>query len=146
MKEGGARGVLAKKLGETAVEVARIFDDEEKSSRKLFGFAKRNAGAQKKIDEKWRGDGEEKSVQTEHLYELNEGQRMAVREIFETAFVAKRWRFMGLNFLRGISFGLGTFLGGTIVVALVVWILTQTVDIFPWARDFTQHLIDSLRK
>ena len=77
---------------------------------------------------------------------LTETQRRAVRELFESIYVVHKWRMVRINFLRGIAFGLGTFIGGTIVIALVIWILSQTVDLFPWARDFTQHLIDSLQR
>ncbi len=77
---------------------------------------------------------------------LSDGQREEITELFESVYVHNKWRIVRMNFLRGIAFGLGTFLGGTIIVAIVVWILSQTVDLFPWARDFTQSLIDSLRK
>ncbi|MCL2038259.1 DUF5665 domain-containing protein [Candidatus Saccharibacteria bacterium] len=76
--------------------------------------------------------------------DLNERQRSAVRELFETVYMTRKWHIFGMNFLRGIAFGLGTFIGGTIVVALVVWILTRTVDIFPWAYDFVERMLDTL--
>jgi hypothetical protein len=78
--------------------------------------------------------------------DLTDDQREMIRDTFENVYVANRWRIVRMNFLRGVAFGLGTFLGGTIVVAIVVWFLTQTVDLFPWARDFTERIIDSLDK
>ena len=77
---------------------------------------------------------------------LNDDKRQEIRELFESVYVANKWRIVQMNFLRGVAFGLGTFIGGTIVVALVVWILAHTVDLFPWARDFTERLIDSIQK
>ncbi len=77
---------------------------------------------------------------------LNDGELEQIREVFENVYVVNKWRIIRINFLRGIAFGLGTFIGGTIVVAIVVWFLSQTVDVFPWATDFTQQLIDSLQK
>jgi hypothetical protein len=77
---------------------------------------------------------------------LSDAQRDQIRELFENIYVTKKWQMIGLNFLRGIAFGLGTFLGGTIVIAIVIWILAQTIDVFPWAHDFTQKLINSLSK
>lgn len=48
------------------------------------------------------------------------------------------------NFLRGIAFGLGTFIGGTIVVAVVVWTLSKTVNLFPPIKNFTEQLINEI--
>jgi hypothetical protein len=77
---------------------------------------------------------------------LSSGEREEIRELFEDVYISNKWRIMRMNFLRGIFFGLGTFLGGTIVVAVVIWVLSQTVDLFPWAQDFTERLINSLQK
>jgi hypothetical protein len=77
---------------------------------------------------------------------LTEAERADIVELFENVYVENRKKILTTNFLRGIFFGLGTFLGGTIVVALVVRFLTKTVDLFPWARDFTERLINSLQK
>jgi hypothetical protein len=77
---------------------------------------------------------------------LTKAQREEISALFEDVYVVNRWRIIRMNFLRGIFFGLGAFLGGTIVVAIVIWLLTQTVDLFPWAHDFTERLIDSLKK
>ena len=41
-----------------------------------------------------------------------------------------------MNFLRGIFFGLGSVLGGTIVVALIIWILSLLAGVFPPLADF----------
>jgi len=73
---------------------------------------------------------------------LSDVQRDAVREVFENVYIANKWRIVRVNFLRGIAFGLGTFLGGTIVVAILIWILSQTVDIFPPL----QRVVESLQK
>jgi hypothetical protein len=72
-------------------------------------------------------------------------QQAAIRDLFESVYLKNRARVIGTNFLRGIAFGFGSLVGGTIVVAILVWILTQTVDLFPPIRDFIQQLIDSLK-
>jgi hypothetical protein len=77
---------------------------------------------------------------------LTVDQRNGLREILEDVYVLNKWKIIRMNFLRGMAFGLGTFLGGTIVVAILVWILSQTIDLFPPIRDFTERLIDSLQK
>jgi len=77
---------------------------------------------------------------------LTDGQREEIRGLLEEVYTVNKWRIARMNFLRGIFFGLGTFLGGTIIVALVIWLLSQTVDLFPWAYDFTEKLINALEK
>ncbi|MCL2451669.1 DUF5665 domain-containing protein [Candidatus Saccharibacteria bacterium] len=75
---------------------------------------------------------------------LTSAQRDGLRALFEDVYVANRWHFARVNFLRGIFFGFGVFIGGTVIVAIVVWFLAQTVDLFPWAQDFTERLINSV--
>lgn len=77
---------------------------------------------------------------------LNEAQRADFRQLIEDVYLNNNRKVLKINFLRGVAFGFGTFLGGTIVVAIAIWILSQTIDLFPWARDFTERLIDSLNK
>jgi hypothetical protein len=48
------------------------------------------------------------------------------------------------NFTRGIFFGFGTLLGGTLLVAFVVWVLGQFVG-FPYVGDYLKHIIDALQ-
>ena len=51
------------------------------------------------------------------------------------------WRQMMHNFLRGLVFGLGSVLGGTVVVAFVLYLLAH-VDFIPivgeWAARITE--------
>ena len=77
---------------------------------------------------------------------LTDKQRDQIRDLFENIYMTNKWRIVQVNFLRGLAFGLGTFLGGTIVVAILVWLLSQTIDIFPPVRDFIERIIQSLQK
>lgn len=55
-----------------------------------------------------------------------------------------RKRIYKVNFVRGIFFGVGSALGGTLVLALVVWILSLFVN-FPVIGDAfedAQHSIE----
>lgn len=71
---------------------------------------------------------------------FSEQQRSDIENV-EDVYVANRWTIIRMNFIRGIFFGLGTFLGGTIVVAVVVYVLSQ-VHFLP----YTQEIIDALQK
>lgn len=38
---------------------------------------------------------------------------------------SSNWRFIMYSFFRGVLYGFGIVIGGTIVVALLIWILSQ---------------------
>lgn len=64
----------------------------------------------------------------------NNAEREARRQVIEELFYdfnANRHRVYLTNFTRGIFFGFGTVLGGTVVVAVIVWILAQFAGWFP---------------
>ena len=46
-----------------------------------------------------------------------------------------------MNFIRGIFFGLGSVLGGTILVALFVWLLNAIGLLVPSLADFIDSII-----
>lgn len=49
-----------------------------------------------------------------------------------------------MNFVRGIFFGLGSVLGGTVVVALIVWLLALFSD--TWLGPLVQNIVDTVRQ
>lgn len=57
------------------------------------------------------------------------GARASVIEELFYDFNRSRVEIYKMNFVRGIFFGLGSVLGGTIVIALVVWVLGFFVSI-----------------
>ena len=57
-----------------------------------------------------------------------------------------RGRVYKVNFFRGIFFGLGTFLGGTVIVAIVVFILTWLSSLLPHDVTLIDWLLSVLRK
>lgn len=72
----------------------------------------------------------------------------AHREAIDTLFddmYSKRHRVYRLNFWRGVFFGLGSALGGTLVLALVIWGLSFFID-FPVIGDWINNLVESLPK
>ena len=52
----------------------------------------------------------------------------ALEEVYLIGYANPR-RFLWFSFLRGIVYGLGIFIGGTIVVAIVISVLTQFNDV-----------------
>ncbi|USN97032.1 MAG: hypothetical protein H6797_02465 [Candidatus Nomurabacteria bacterium] len=81
------------------------------------------------------------------LHKATRDQRMGARralleELFND-FYDDRRHIYRMNFFRGIFFGLGSVLGGTVVVALVVWLLSLFVQI-PGIGDAAQQAQSTL--
>lgn len=70
------------------------------------------------------------------------GARRAILEDLFYDFNSSRKQVFAMNFFRGIFFGLGSVLGGTIVIALIVWILSLLADIPGGLGDFIQYIVD----
>lgn len=51
----------------------------------------------------------------------------AIEEVYLIGYANPR-RFLWFNFLRGIVYGLGIFIGGTIIVAIVIGVLGKFDD------------------
>lgn len=80
-------------------------------------------------------------------------QEMAARktlleELFRD-FHTNRFQVYKMNFIRGLAFGFGSVLGGTVVIALLIWILTLLSDTIPFLSDFfnaIQQLLQTARE
>lgn len=75
-------------------------------------------------------------------------QRMAARrtvieELFNDYYDDRRNVYI-MNFVRGIFFGLGSVIGATVVVALVVWIMSFFVQL-PWVGDTIEQTQSELQ-
>ncbi len=55
--------------------------------------------------------------------EVKAAPRTMLEELFED-YYKNRHRLYVMNLIRGVFFGFGTVVGGTIVVALVLWVLS----------------------
>lgn len=51
-----------------------------------------------------------------------------------------------MNFVRGIFFGFGSVLGGTVLITLLAWLLGQFVNVFPPLGDFVNGVIDAMKQ
>lgn len=73
------------------------------------------------------------------------GAREAVLEDLFNDFNRNRFTIYRFNFFRGIFFGLGSVLGATIVVALLIWILSMLGHVFPPLGHFFYDIVTTLR-
>ena len=74
------------------------------------------------------------------------GARQTVLEELFNDFNRGRFTIYKFNFFRGIAFGLGSVLGGTVVLALLVWLLNLTGHLIPGVADFVNSVVDVMQK
>jgi hypothetical protein len=66
----------------------------------------------------------------------------SLESVVESGYINK-WRLYRMSFTRGIFVGLGTVLGGTILVAFILWILTIFTEI-PFLGDVADKIRQSV--
>lgn len=71
------------------------------------------------------------------------GARRAVLEDLFYDFNSSRAQIYRTNFVRGLFFGLGSVLGGTVLIALLAWFLTFFVSI-PGVGDTFKEVQNSI--
>lgn len=74
------------------------------------------------------------------------GARRAVLEDLFYDFNKSRVQIYKMNFFRGIFFGFGSVIGGTLVIALLIWVLTWLADIPGGIGDFIQYIVDTVQQ
>lgn len=72
------------------------------------------------------------------------GARQSLIEDLFYDFNRSRTQVYWMNFVRGIFFGLGSVLGGTVIIALLVWLLSFAVE-WPWVGDVVEQVQGSLQ-
>jgi hypothetical protein len=74
------------------------------------------------------------------------GARKAILEDLFYDFHKSRRQVYFMNFTRGIFFGVGSVLGGTVVIALVLWLLNLLVDIPGGIGNFVQFVVNTVQQ
>lgn len=94
----------------------------------------------KKADTKTKSAAE-KMVHDERM----NARRGMLEEIFNDMYNDRRNIYI-MNFIRGIMFGMGSVIGGTLLIALAITVLSQFVDWFPVLGDFINGILDAMRR
>lgn len=68
------------------------------------------------------------------------GSRRAILEDLFYDFHRARKEVYLMNFIRGIFFGVGSTLGATVVLALIVWLLSQFTGVFPELNEIVKTM------
>lgn len=74
------------------------------------------------------------------------GARVAILEDLFNDFYRNRTQVYWMNFVRGIFFGLGSALGATVLIALIVGLLNIFTDLPGGIGDFVQQIIDAMNR
>lgn len=74
------------------------------------------------------------------------GARRALIEDLFYDFNRSRHHVYWMNFVRGIFFGVGSIIGGTIVIAIIIWLLSLLVDLPGGIGSFVQYIVDLVQK
>ena len=73
------------------------------------------------------------------------GSRRAILEDLFYDFHSSRKQVFAMNFIRGIFFGVGSALGATIVIGLLLWLLSFFVDLPGGVGNFVQYIVDTVK-
>jgi len=74
-------------------------------------------------------------------------ERRARHQLLEELFYdfhTNRYHVYWMNFLRGLCFGFGTLLGGTVLVAILIWFLGQ-FDSLPYIGEYIRNIINAVK-
>lgn len=75
----------------------------------------------------------------------NGSRKQIIEELFYD-FNRSRVQIYKINFVRGVCFGFGTVLGGTVVVAFIIWLLVQLAGWFPSIGQYIYQIIQAMQK
>lgn len=73
-----------------------------------------------------------------------DGARRAILEDLFFDFNKSKSQVFWMNFFRGVFFGVGSVLGGTLIIALVLSLLSLLADIPGGIGDFIQYIVNTV--
>lgn len=68
-----------------------------------------------------------------------------IEELFND-FNRSRHQVYWMNFTRGLFFGFGTILGGTLLIAILIWLLGQFAGWFPFIGEYIHNIIIAIQR
>lgn len=86
-----------------------------------------------------------KKVKPDKEKKEHEARKQILEELFYD-FNKSELQVYRVNFFRGIFLGFGTVLGGTLLVAIIIWVLGQFANLFPMVSDYINAVTHTLQK
>lgn len=74
-----------------------------------------------------------------------EGARKSALEDLFYDFNRSRVQIYKMNLFRGIFFGAGSVIGGTVVIAILVWVLSMLGNVIPPLGDFFDGVTNTIQ-
>ena len=74
------------------------------------------------------------------------GARTSLIEDLFYDFNRSRSQVYTMNFVRGILFGAGSVIGGTLVIAALIWIFSMLANVVPPLDDFFSGISSTLEQ
>lgn len=74
------------------------------------------------------------------------GARRAILEDLFYDFHTSRKQVYWMNFTRGLFFGVGSVLGGTVIIAVLIAVLSHLVDLPGGVGNFIQYIVNTVQK
>lgn len=75
-----------------------------------------------------------------------QGSRRALIEELFYDFHSSRRQIYVMNFVRGVFFGIGSIVGGTLILALVLWLLSFLFDLPGGVGDFIEYIVNTVKR
>lgn len=73
------------------------------------------------------------------------GARKALLEELFYDFSRSKTEVYRLNFMRGVFFAVGSIVGGSIVIVIIIWLLSMLVDLPGGIGSFVQSIVDAMK-
>lgn len=86
-----------------------------------------------------------KKVTQDALNSTEKGARKALLEELFYDFNTSRLEIYHINFMRGVFFALGSLVGGSVALVIVVWLLSLLVDLPGGIGSFIQSILDAMQ-
>ena len=122
--------------------VAKLGKSEKLPAKRLFFFLKNESEVfyMTKMTKKAEAEKKRSLVKQQQ----RDAYDATIEDLFQDYYRHRRVVYK-MNFIRGIFFGVGSAIGGTIVLALVVWILSFFVN-FPVIGQFFKEFEQSIQQ
>lgn len=86
--------------------------------------------------------GAKKVVQKIKDDQAQAATRGFLEDLFDD-YYRQRYKVYWMNLIRGIFFGFGSVIGGTLVIAILLWLMSFTSDI-PFVGEFSEKVQNSI--